>query len=336
VSRLLQASVATLVAVLVAVFAYLDADQDGQPDQVTIKVDGADPDRNADEPMRVPASAVQAAAATEAGDHDGARDETPAGAPSSELDAAQRQQDDLATTDQFPNLAPSAAATFPGCRTRIVSNRSSRRGVAPRLMVAHITVSPNRPGWTDVDGITAYFDRASSQASSHFVVDAEAHCNYIVPINEKSWTQAAANPVAVSWEIINTGREGRLMEPRGYQAVGRQMARVGKLLGIPLRRGKVNGCTVVRSGIVMHRDFGACGGGHVDIAPYQLEPIIQAAVRAGRAGQITTTDRTTCRKLNWWRRAGRPHGEPETNAVRRRKALEARGVTCTSRGPVRR
>lgn len=245
-------------------------------------LDTADPDRRADEPMRVPAPAIRDAARSEVGDHAGARDETPAGAPPEELDAAQRQQDDLAQTDQFPNLAPAAAASVPGCRTRIVSNRSSRRGVAPRLMVAHITVSPNRPGWSDVDGITAYFNRPSSQASSDFVVDAQGHCNYIVPINEKPWTPAAANPVSVSWEIINTGREGRLMEPRGYRAIGRQMARVGKLLRIPIRRGKVSGCTVIRSGIVQHKDFGACGGGHVDISPYDLQPITDAARRAAK------------------------------------------------------
>lgn len=46
-------------------------------------------------------------------------------------------------------------------------------------------------------------------------------------------------------------------------------------------------------------------------------------------------DRTTCRRLNWWRAHGRPHGLAERRAIRRRRALAARGVRCTRRGPVR-
>lgn len=302
---------------------------------ITTRVDNADADRQADNAMRVPPVAVKAAEASDVGAHAGSRDETPAGASEADLDAAQRQQDDLAASDQFPILAPSAAASFPGCRTRIVANRSSRRGVAPRLLVAHITVSPNRPGWSDVDGITAYFNRPSTQASSHFVVDAEGHCNYIVPINEKSWTEAAGNPVSVSWEIINTGREGRLLDAAGYKALGEQMARVGRLLSIPLRKGKVSGCRVARSGIVMHKDFGQCGGGHVDITPYALEPVIAAAQRAAGGG-ITAADRDTCRKINAWRNAGRPKGgQWERNTVARKRELAKRGVTCGPHGPTR-
>lgn len=104
---------------------------------------------------------------------------------------------------------------------------------------------------------------------------------------------------------------------------------------IPLRRGRVAGCSVVAGGIVDHNQLGSCGGGHFDITPYAVDQVLTAA-RAYRARtSITAVDRRTCARLNAWRRRGRPGGHQVVVNVRRKQALQRRGVTCTAKGPVR-
>jgi N-acetyl-anhydromuramyl-L-alanine amidase AmpD len=64
--------------------------------------------------------------------------------------------------------------------------------------VLHYTVSPNRVGWSDVNAVVAEFANPAFQASSNYVIDGEGHCAYIVRESDKAWTQAAANPFAIS------------------------------------------------------------------------------------------------------------------------------------------
>jgi hypothetical protein len=163
---------------------------------------------------------------------------------------------------------------------------------------------------------------------------AGGQCAYIVPESRKAWAQAGFNRVTpCSIEVTETGKEGAYLVGAGKTKVIQIVRDCARRWHIPLQHGKVSGCTVVRAGVVEHKDLGQCGGGHFDDSPYSIDPII-AAARSGGSGAVTATDRTTCRKLNWWRSHGRPHGKPEANAVRRRRALAARRVTCTSRGPV--
>lgn len=285
--------------------------------------------------VAAPAAAVKQAASTELGDHEDARNETPPGVPADELEAGREQQDRLAANDQLPAVTPDAAPSQRGCTTALVRNYSTRRGVKPRLWVIHYTVSPNRPGIGDVNAVVNLFNTPSFAASSNYVIDREGNCKYIVRESDKAWTQAAANPFAISVEIINSGREGSLISGAGLRKLGQVISDSAKRWDIPLRVGAVNGCSVARSGIVTHEMLGTCGGGHVDVSPYPLAPVI-AAAKAARDGGITAADRATCRKLQWWRTHGRPKGQPEANAVRRRNALRGRGLDCTARGPVRR
>lgn len=263
----------------------VDSDGDARADSVTVTIPKAgqpavDRDGTAEASSKVEteisATAAKAPARSQAGDHDQAKDETPAGAPLEELKQAQDQRDKIrATQPALPTAG--ASAGFPGCVTRFVGNQSSRNGVRPQQIWNHYTVSPNRPGWGDVWGIVAYFDRRSVGASSHFVIDAEGHCAYIVPIEAKSWTQAAANPIAISIEIINSGSEPRLMGPAGYAKLAQVHREIGRRTGIPMRRGIVRGCSSARSGIVQHLDGGTCAGGHHDITPYSIAEVVKLA-----------------------------------------------------------
>lgn len=321
--RLLALLVA-IVATLGVTIAIVDSDEDARPEKITVTLGGpgraqvtvpvTELDEHADEP------------------HHGAR--TQPAVPRAVRAATQRAAKRTTTgSDDVPQQATLAAPSQRGCTTKLVRNFSGRRGARPALLVAHYTVSPNRPGWGDVNGIVSYFDQARSQASSTYVIDNEGHCAFIVSELNKPWTQGYFNPWSISIEFINSGREATLAGTAGLAKGAQVFADAGKRWGIPMRRAIVDGCRIVRSGIIDHNALD-CGNSHHDVSPYALQPLIDAAAAAA-APRITATDRATCAKLNAWRNAGRPPGQPDADAVRRRKALEARGVTCTRTGPVR-
>ncbi|MBJ7348631.1 MAG: N-acetylmuramoyl-L-alanine amidase, partial [Thermoleophilaceae bacterium] len=138
------------------------------------------------------AAAIEQLKSSQAGNHRGARDETPRGVTAKQLVAGSDQLKRLAASDDFPSLAPDAAPQTAGCRSRFVRNFSSRNGVKPRLIVLHLTASPNN-GWTGVNAITGYFNEPATQVSSHYVVSGNGLCNYVVRETDKAWTQAAFN-----------------------------------------------------------------------------------------------------------------------------------------------
>lgn len=219
----------------------------------------------------------------------------------------QQQLDDAAAAERRISLnkqpLPTAGATagIPGCVSKFVRNQSSRRGVRPSQYWLHYTVSPNRPGWSDVNAIVGLFDRSSFQASSNFVIDAEGHCAYIVPIEAKAWTQAAANPFAISFEVINTGSESAYLQTPGYDKLRSVLRELRTRTGIPLRRGSFVQCHPTSSGIVQHKDGGICSGGHHDISPFSVPQVI-SIVSAPIVKPVSTHARQQCNELNSYRR----------------------------------
>ena len=254
------------------------------PAALTVPVDGLDAGTKDDRTIVVPKAAVDQAAP----DLESNLREPPANVPAQQITAIQQaEQRNRATTKALPTAG--ATAGFQGCRTSFVNNQSSRRGVRPTTLWDHYTVSPNRPGWSDVDAVVALFNRTSSQASSHFVIDSEGHCAYIVPIEAKSWTEAAANAFAVGFEIIATGHEKRYLEPAGMRKLVAVQREVARRIGIPLQRGAIRNCVPTRSGIVEHRDGGLCAGGHVDITPFPIASVVAETIRL--AGGSTPCNR---------------------------------------------
>jgi N-acetylmuramoyl-L-alanine amidase len=253
----------------------IDADGPSGPvAPTTITVNAAAGDGQPSATITVPTPAVeQARDSTERG-----LQVAPAGTPRLQLDAAGEQAASIRATEK-PLPTAGASQGFAGCVTRFVVNQSSRNGVRPQVQVLHYTVSPNRPGWSDVNAIVAMFNTPSFQASSNFVIDGEGNCAYIVPIEAKAWTQAAGNPFAISYEVINTGSESVYMAPAGLAKLRLVVQEVARRTGIPLRRGAVSNCTVTVTGIVQHSDFGICGGGHGDIGPFALAPVIDYVAR---------------------------------------------------------
>lgn len=227
---------------------------------------------------------------------------------------------------------PLATPEFPGCTTRMLSTNWSNRTAPVRGVGLHYTAGANRDGLSDMNGLTAYANSPSAGVSWHFLIDAEGHCYYSVPLGKKAWTIGNLNSQTVNIEVIGTGKERSYpADTPGARKLAAVVRRIARIYDIPLRVGTVSNCVIASKGIITHWQGGACSGGHIDIKPYDLVAVVDDIANSG----VTATDRATCRKLNWWRKAGRPKGKPEANAVRRKRALAKRGVSCTAKGPVK-
>lgn len=206
------------------------------------------------------------------------RDETPVGAPPAQIEVNEDKATQVkATLPPIPTAG--ATADVPGCVTRFVGNQSSREGVRPIWFVLHYTVSPNVPGWADVNAVAALFDRSGSQASSHFIIDAEGHCLYIVPLERKSWTESAGNRLSVSVEVIDTGRETTYLPPPGIAKLRQVFGVVSSRIGIAAREGSVYPAV---GGCVQHKDGGLAWGGHIDITPFSRTLVCKAILVAAK------------------------------------------------------
>lgn len=251
---------------------------------------------------------------------------------------------------------PLASSNQPGCTTRQNQhNYSYRNGVRPSLVVPHLTVAPNRPGWGDANGIAIYLDRAATQASANYIIDNEGHCLYTVPESLKAWTQANFNSAtACSFEVQNTGNEASYAGSAGLNKLARVTHDCAKRWGIPFRRAQVSGSRVIRSGFIDHLHLLAAGGGHVDIRRFGAgclnagvaadtwrcvdliiakaraldgPPPAPANVRAWCGGVKRYRDQAAA-----LRKRGEHPGAGATRLAQQRKALAAkRGYKCGSR-----
>lgn len=265
--------------------------------------------------------------------HEDARDETPPGAPA---DAAEQVID---APVQTGTPRPPAGAQNYSCRVQLVRNYSDRApGAKVSQFVLHYTVS--RPG--SLNAIWGLFNTPSFGASSTLLLEPTGRCLRIVPWDKKAWTQGAFNSVSESVEIMAMGTESRawwLAQPiirRGILAsivADRLRAR-----GLPPKFVDPVGCTP-RAGWTDHFHL-ECGNNHHDVKPNFPYDVLAAQIRRAYYGgnplPISAADRVRCRKINSWRKAGRPRGGRfESNTRARSRALKAHGLTCSSKGPVR-
>lgn len=323
--RRVIAIVLAVVAAFGVTIAVTDDDGDGRPERIEITVNAQQGDGLPAKELTVPEAAVdEARAELDHADLDAAPE---AAQPPTDVQL-ERAADVQADVKALPEAG--AVQGFAGCATRILpTNFSSRNGARATWQVMHYTVSPNRPGWSDVNAIIALFSNPGRQASSNFVIDAEGNCAYIVPIEAKAWTQAGGNPWSVSYEVIATGSEAAYLGDAGWAKLTSVVHQVAKRTGIPLSRGATSSsCTPVRSGIVQHKDFGLCGGGHVDITPFSIDDVVR------RVGQVAPATPLTRREQRIARGACKPKGTGHSRTfwrglartqVRRLDSLHKRG-----------
>jgi hypothetical protein len=261
---------AALVALLVIVFGALgvnivvDENESPPPTTTTITVDKSAKPGMQEQELTVPKTAEAIAGKAPELQED-LKDETPEGVPNEVIEGAREKADELAASDQLPIVTPDAAPVQRGCESHFVRNYSSRRGVAPRWIVIHETVSPNLPGVRDLLGLTARANDPRSMVSWTYNIDRDGNCFYVVRESDKSWTQAVANPFSIGIEVVNTTREQPFMKPVGYRKLGLVISDAAKRWNIPLVLGSAKGCAPGQAGIISHAMLGSCGGGHVDI-----------------------------------------------------------------------
>lgn len=150
--------------------------------------------------------------------------------------------------------------------TKLVRNQSSREGAHPVLAVLHTTEGPGN----NLKGLAAFFDRVSTQASSHVANNELGESIRMVDDNMKAWTCAGYN--RYTWNIEQMGFASTTKEAwlklRNKQLTNTAawLAYCNVELGIPLRKGRASGSVVfiARSGVVQHKDLGNIGGGHTD------------------------------------------------------------------------
>lgn len=175
---------------------------------------------------------------------------------------------------------PWASDEIAGCRTRFLKVNFSARGVAPGKVVLfelHYTAGPDVPNSrADVDGLTAFGNKASSRVSWHFNVDKDGNCDYNVPLRSKAWTIAELNSYTINVEVAGKG-EAPYLRPAGYRKLASIIRQVRQAYpGIKLRVGATDGhCHPTRGGIDTHWRGGPCSGGHSDIKPRDLAAVVR-------------------------------------------------------------
>jgi hypothetical protein len=155
--------------------------------------------------------------------------------------------------------------------THIVSNKSSRGGQKPRLIVLHTTESTGRPGITDLKGLGEFFDRPEVEASSHVANDSEGHDARFVHDFEKAWTCSNDNAFTLNLEQIafaaTRRNEWYKLHPHQLANTAKWIAHWSKRWDIPIRRGVAPAGLLIRSGVASHKQLGLMGGGHWDPGP---------------------------------------------------------------------
>jgi hypothetical protein len=336
--RAILASVLSLLVAVGLVVTITDNGPDHPPDKprrtVTVTIGGAGaPKSTVTLPPTAQIVASHQAAEAAAGNEQAAHSDLHETSPPTAAAAAAARKLTPAGQPVLPRHPPLAAVHTPGCQTHLVRNFSSRGGAPILLFVIHYTVSTDN-GWAGVLGNVKWFDSPAAQASSNYIIDRRiGACALVVAEASKAWAQASFNPWALSVEITARGNEGSLVEGAGKARLLALMRRAHDVYGIPYRHGAVTqaGCRVTRTGFVIHKDLGQCGGGHVDTTPYSIDPLITAAAATSRP-HVTASDRAACKQIRAYRDRRKAH-KPITRAGKtlfeRRLALEhARGLRC--------
>ena len=232
-----------------------------------VQVDGADADEKADDLLRLDPEAKEVVREAR---------EKP---EQFDLGGGLRGQD---PTRAGVLTGPLAAQEWPGCKTAFVRSFSQRVS-SIRAIGLHYTAGAERPGWSDLDGLTAYSNNGANQVSWHFAIDREGHCTYNVPTRYKAWTIGNLNSQTVNIEVVGTGREPDYAGP-GFRTLSRVVRRIARVHNLPVQFGATDGrCNVTRRGIITHWMGGSCSGGHHDIRPYDIEAIA-LKIREGACG----------------------------------------------------
>jgi len=168
-------------------------------------------------------------------------------------------------------------------------NQSSRQGANVRLLVLHTA-----EGALTIESLGNFFSSSSAQASSHVGADDKVNTvGQYVHRNNKAWTQAAFNPVAVSMELcafsswdLNEWHRHPNMLANCAAWIAEECAHYG----IPIEALTPNEAQGGGRGVCQHKDLGTEGGGHHDCGPdFPMQEVLTMA-RGGSPAPPTPED----------------------------------------------
>lgn len=145
-------------------------------------------------------------------------------------------------------------------------NYSSRGGAGVRLIVIHTA-----EGARTIESLGSFFASSGSGVSSHAGADDQPNTigEYVKRPN-KAWTQANANPVAVSLELCGFAAWSPAEWDDHNEMVvncARWIAEEAAAFGIPIVRLSPASAQGGAAGVCAHSDLGAWGGSHSDPGP---------------------------------------------------------------------
>lgn len=142
-------------------------------------------------------------------------------------------------------------------------NYSSRGGAAVRLIVVHTA-----EGATTIESLGNFFASSSSEVSSHTGIDDKAGTiGEYVKRNNKAWTAANANPVAVQTELCAFAKWSHdewMRHPNMLDNCAKWIAEEAAAFGIPITKLSASQAQGSGRGVCQHADLGSWGGGHWD------------------------------------------------------------------------
>ena len=167
-------------------------------------------------------------------------------------------------------------------------NHSSRGGAVPRLLVLH-----SAEGALTYQALGNFFANPSSGVSSHVGIDDTPNTvGEYVRRDQKAWTAAGANPVAVQAELCAFAAWSAAewdQHPNMLANCAAWLAEESAALGIPLVRLSAAQAQGSGRGVCQHADLGSWGGNHSDCGPgFPIDHVI--AMAAGTAGSSAPED----------------------------------------------
>ena len=155
-------------------------------------------------------------------------------------------------------------------------NYSSRGSAKVRLIVIHTA-----EGATTIESLGSYF-QGDVGASSHVGIDDKLGViGEYVRRDYKAWTQANANPVAVSaelcafakWTIADWNKHPNMLEN-----CARWIAEEAAHFGFPINKLTASQAQGAGYGVCQHADLGSWGGGHWDCgSSFPMDDVLKMA-----------------------------------------------------------
>ena len=156
---------------------------------------------------------------------------------------------------------------------------SSRGGAKVKLVVLHTT-----EGAATIESLGSWYKNPSSQVSSHTGIDDKVNTvGEYVKRPDKAWTQANYNPQSTSTELCafaSWGRPEWLKHPVMLENCRLWILEECNHFGIPRVRLSAAQAQGGASGVCMHADLGAGGGGHWDCGPGFPWDVVMAGAAA--------------------------------------------------------